>query len=230
MSRPKLFLFDIDGTLLSAHGIPKIVMSRVLANRFPDMRYDYQYDFSGRTDPEIIEYLLKYDKRSGDTHLIDAILTEFAQELELEFARNHKPNLLQGVEEIITNLALRDDACLGLVTGNIAEGARIKLEAVGLHSFFPVGGFGDDSKYRNNLPPIAISRAEMYYKRTFLKKDVWIIGDSIYDIACAKENQLRCLAVASGLTDQEKLSAAQPEFLAMDMADVERILSILLHH
>ena len=228
-TRSKLFLFDIDGTLLSARGVPKIVMGRVLANRFPDMRYDHHYDFSGRTDPEIIEYLLQYDNRSADEKLIASILNEFTIELELEFLRNHKPYLLQGVPEIITHLSDQDRACLGLVTGNIAEGARVKLESVGMHSFFPVGGFGDDSKYRNKLPPIAISRAQAHYQTTFLKEDIWIIGDSIYDVACAKENELRCLAVASGLTGYAKLASARPEFLEQDMANVEQILKILLY-
>jgi phosphoglycolate phosphatase-like HAD superfamily hydrolase len=227
--RSKLFLFDIDGTLLSARGVPKRVMGRVLANRFPDIRYDHNYDFSGRTDPEIIEYLLHYDQHDADEELIKSILDEFVAELELELSRNHKPVLLQGVEEILSNLSALENACLGLVTGNIARGAHIKLKSVGLHTLFPVGGYGDDSKFRSDLPPVAISRAEGHYNTRFLKEDIWIIGDSIYDIACAKENNLRCLAVASGLTGYEKLAAAKPEFLEQDMTNVDNILNILLN-
>ena len=225
----KLLLFDIDGTLLSARGIPKTVMSRVLANRYEDMKYDHTYDFSGRTDPEIIEYLLTYDNRRSDPDLITSILKDFAAELESEFAGQHKPFLLEGVQELILALAELEEVCLGLVTGNITKGARIKLEAVGLESFFPVGGFGDDSKYRNSLPPIAIARAEAYYGRQFKKNDIWIIGDSIYDIACAKHNNLRCLAVASGLTAQAILAESRPEYLKADLSDLENILNILLN-
>jgi phosphoglycolate phosphatase-like HAD superfamily hydrolase len=229
ITRPKLLLFDIDGTLLSARGVPKLVMSRVLSNRFPGMKYDHDYDFSGRTDPEIIEYLLHYDNQNGNRQLIKSILDEFALELKMEFSRNTKPFLLKGVAAIVTSLAKLKDAYLGLVTGNIAEGARIKLESVGLHSFFPVGGFGDDSKYRDKLPPIAISRAEAYYETTFMKKDIWIIGDSVYDIACASNNGLRCLAVASGKTDYSRLEAVRPEFLEQDLSDADKILDILLN-
>jgi len=227
--RSKLFLFDIDGTLLSARGVPKRVMARVLTSHFPDIRYDHSYDFSGRTDPEIIEYLLQYDRRESDEKFIRSILDEFTAELELELSRNHKPLLLQGVEEILSNLSVLQNACLGLVTGNIAQGAHIKLKSVGLHKFFPVGGYGDDSKYRSDLPPIAISRAEGHYEKRFMKEDIWIIGDSIYDIACARENDLRCLAVASGLTGYEQLAAARPEFLEQDLGNVDHILNILLN-
>jgi phosphoglycolate phosphatase len=228
VTRPKLLLFDIDGTLLSARGLPKIVMNRVLVNRYPGMLYDHDYDFSGRTDPEIIDYLLRYNKRRNDSRLISSILEEFVIELETEFIRNHKPFLLEGVEALIKNLAEIEGVCLGLVTGNIARGAQIKLEPVGLLPFFPVGGFGDDSKDRNKLPPIAISRAQAYYTKTFMQEDIWIIGDSIYDIACAAVNNLRCLAVASGRTAYDILAAAQPEFLEEDMSDVDLILDILL--
>ena len=52
---PKLLLFDIDGTLISTHGIPKIAMGRVLKNRFNSFSYDSKFNFSGRTDWEIVE-------------------------------------------------------------------------------------------------------------------------------------------------------------------------------
>jgi phosphoglycolate phosphatase-like HAD superfamily hydrolase len=192
------------------------------------MKYDHSHDFSGR---QIRNHRISvaYDNQNGNRQLIKSILDEFALELKMEFSRNTKPFLLKGVDTIVTRLAKLKDAYLGLVTGNIAEGARIKLESVGLHSFFPVGGFGDDSKYRNKLPPIAISRAEAYYETTFMKKDIWIIGDSVYDIACASNNGLRCLAVASGKTDYSRLEAVRPEFLEQDLSDADKILDILLN-
>ena len=55
---PKLLLFDIDGTLISARGLPKTAMGNVLKKRYNSFTYDQDYDFSGRTDHEIIEYLL----------------------------------------------------------------------------------------------------------------------------------------------------------------------------
>jgi phosphoglycolate phosphatase-like HAD superfamily hydrolase len=226
---PKLILFDIDGTLMSAHGIPKKAMVSVLARRYHTFRYDQMYDFSGRTDPEIIEHLLQYDDREFSITLIKEILGEFCIELEKEFDNGQKPEIHPGVERLIQKLDGIANVFLGLVTGNVSEGARIKLEAVDLHKYFPIGGFGDDSKDRNDLPPIAKKRAEIHFNKLFELKNIWIIGDSIYDIKCAQKNELRCLAVSTGKTSKDDLFAADPEFLENDLSDLDRIHKILIY-
>jgi phosphoglycolate phosphatase-like HAD superfamily hydrolase len=226
--KPRLLLFDIDGTLLSARGIPKTVMHKVLSERYDGLRYDNNYNFSGRTDPEIIEHLLEFSDIKFRSEDIDNILLRFAYLLEEEFKNNHQPYLLSGVKELIINLAEIEWVYLGLVTGNTHEGARIKLENVGMLKYFPIGGFGDDSKHRSDLPPLAQMRAEKYYDKKFSKEQVWIIGDSIFDIKCAEMNDLRCLAVSSGVTPTEDLAAANPEYLEDDLSDTKSILKILL--
>ena len=227
--KPKLLLFDIDGTLISARGIPKKAMATVLARRYSTFQYDKSYDFSGRTDPDIIEHLLRYDKREFSDTLIKEILWEFCIELEKEFINGHRLEIHPGVNGLIQRLRTTENVFLGLVTGNVSEGARIKLEAADLHRYFPVGGFGDDSKDRNELPPIAQKRAEIHYDKIFEPEDIWIIGDSIHDIGCAKNNGLRCLAVSTGRTSREDLAAVNPEFLENDLSDFERIHEILVH-
>jgi len=227
--QPKLLLFDIDGTILSARGIPRIVMKKVLSQRFLDFPYDEEYDFSGRTDREIIEHLLIHAQVQFSMNDIDEILVNFAILLEREFKNNHQPYLLDGVENLVNILLATENAYLGLVTGNIAEGARIKLESVGLYENFPIGGFGDDSKNRVDLPPIAQKRAEEYYNIQFSKDNIWIIGDSIYDIECAELNNLRCLAVASGKTQKQVLASVNPEYLEDDLSETKSILNIVLN-
>jgi len=226
---PKLLLFDIDGTLISARGMPKKAMATVLGRRYSTFQYDQSYDFSGRTDPEIIEHLLQYDNRNFSGALINEILQEFCIELEKEICDGHKPLINPGIEDLIERLRVTDNVCLGLVTGNVAEGARIKLEAADLHQYFPVGGFGDDSKDRNELPPIAQRRAEIHFNKIFENKDIWIIGDSIHDISCARNNDLRCLAVSTGRTSREELADENPEFLENDLSDLEKIHEILVN-
>jgi phosphoglycolate phosphatase len=225
---PKLLLFDIDGTILSARGVPRIVMNKVLSRRYKSISYDQNYDFSGRTDPEIIEHLLNFAEVDFSIKDINQILLDFAPALEKEFQNNHQPYLLDGVKKLLATLLNTEGVYLGLVTGNISEGARIKLESVGLSQHFPIGGFGDDSKHRVELPPIAQRRAEEYYGIDFSKSHIWIIGDSIYDIKCAEMNNLRCLAVASGKTSKNILASAKPEFLEDNLSDTQSILNILL--
>jgi len=74
---PRLILFDIDGTLISAHGIPRRAMARVLKKRFPGFKYDYSFNFSGRTDWEIVEHMLSFDRRTVTTDLIFRIFLDF---------------------------------------------------------------------------------------------------------------------------------------------------------
>jgi phosphoglycolate phosphatase-like HAD superfamily hydrolase len=225
---PKLLLFDIDGTLISARGIPKRAMATVLSRRYSKFRYDDMYDFSGRTDPEIIEHLLRYDNREFSDTLIKEILREFCIELEKEFIDGQQPEIHPGVEILIQRLRSTENVFLGLVTGNVSEGARIKLEAADLQLYFPIGGFGDDSKDRNQLPPIAKKRAEFHYNKFFEPDNIWIIGDSVHDIGCAQINGLHCLAVSTGRTSKKDLAAVNPEYLEDDLSDVEKIQEILI--
>lgn len=225
--KPRLVLFDIDGTLLTAHGSPKIAMGRVLLRRYPDFNFDRDFDFSGRTDPEIIEYLLEYDNREVSDALIADILREFCIELDIELAQGEKPELHPGVMELLTKLDAMPDISLGLVTGNVAEGARIKLKAASLDTYFPVGGFGDDSKYRDDLPPFALERAEKYYGKKFPGMNTWIIGDSIHDIRCAQNNRLRCLAVCTGWTSRENLIKENPEYIEDDLSRIDHIMNLI---
>ncbi len=228
MRNSKLLLFDIDGTILSAHGAPKQAMASVLAKRYDRFQYDQTYDFSGRTDPQIVEHLLQHDNRQFTDELIRAILHEFCIELKKVLMNGKKPEIHTGVERLIQEFKENENVCLGLVTGNVSAGAKIKLKAVDLHHYFPIGGYGDDSKNRNDLPPIARERAENYFKQKFSSKDVWIIGDSVYDIECAQKNGFRCLAVSTGKTSKERLIAANPDYLEDDLSDTEKIRSIII--
>jgi phosphoglycolate phosphatase-like HAD superfamily hydrolase len=226
--KTKLFLFDIDGTMIYTHGIPRKAMRKVLNNRYPNFRYDKNFNFSGRTDWEIIEHLLRFDKKENTPEIIHKLLGEFAIVLEQGLKNGKKPFIYPGIEELLKQLNVFDNAYLGLVTGNIEKGAQIKLNAAGLSQYFPIGGYGNDSKYRNDLAPLAIKRAQAHYGIYTEKENTWIIGDSIYDIFCAQHNNLRCLAVSTGWTHYDELKSANPEYLVKDLSDVKSILKILL--
>jgi len=223
----KLLLFDIDGTLVSTHGLPRQAMSTVLRRRFPDFNYDTGYNFSGRTDWEIVEHLMRFDRRPVAHDQIHAILQEFAAELDIVLENGRHPHIYPGVETLLTRLNGMEDVYLGLVTGNIEKGAQIKLRKAGLDHFFHVGGFGDDSNNRDDLPPLAVSRAESYYQTLFDKKNIWVIGDSLFDIRCARNNDLNSLAVATGWTSHNALQAAGPDHLVHDFSSVDDIIEIL---
>jgi phosphoglycolate phosphatase len=224
----KLYLFDIDGTLVHTHGIPRRAMRTVLTNRFVNFKYDDQFNYSGRTDWEIIEHLLGFDHREFTNDLVHELLDDFLLELENQLKNGKKPFIYPGVKELLGILSKLKHIFLGLVTGNIEGGAKLKLNAAGLAHHFPIGGFGNDSKNRNDLPPIAIHRAYEYYDVHIKRENIWIIGDSIHDVFCAQKNNLRCLAVSTGWTHYDELKAVNPEYLVKDLSDTESILRILV--
>lgn len=225
----RLLLFDIDGTLLSTRGIPRRAMAKVLQKRFNSFKYDDEFNYSGRTDWEIVEHLLDFAEIEFPRHInsLKMVFADFAHELETEINNGLKPHVFPGVYELLNYLNNNSGFCLGLLTGNIAAGAKLKLEAAELYNYFPIGAFGDDAKKRNNLADIAIGRANEFYNKSFDKKNIWIIGDSIYDIHCAQVNNLRCLAVSTGLTPRTELEKENPEYIVDDFSNKKEIIHII---
>jgi len=225
----KLLLFDIDGTLLLSRGIPRVSFLKVLKNHFPHISDKTSVKFSGMTDPQIIKQLLQAngDNTPISKQLLKKLFKEFAIELAKNLHLDNPPDVLPGIIKLMDRLQSIPNCHLGLVTGNIMQGARIKLQSAGLYHYFPLGAFGSDHENRNMLPPIAISRAEDYFNKHFKESDTWIIGDSIYDIRCARANNLKNIAVLTGFTPESALKDENPDFLLNNLNDTEKVLSII---
>ncbi len=225
----KLILFDIDGTLVLTGGLAGRLMvesiSRVLGR---PIQWNIR-DFVGNTDRNIIRTLLR---RNGATeamleNLAKNALTMYLQRLREEIRQPRVIRVLPGVRKLLKRLENDPRFVLGLLTGNMQESARMKLEPVGLYRYFPIGAFGDDALKRNELPPFALQRAEKYYRCFFEPEDIWIVGDSANDIRCAHANHLRCLAVGTGISDESELKDYQPDVLLPDLSDTEQVVRIL---
>jgi phosphoglycolate phosphatase-like HAD superfamily hydrolase len=121
-----------------------------------------------------------------------------------------------------------DDVALGLLTGNILEGARLKLRSVGLEDHFKVGGFGSDSELRDDLPAVAIQRANQAWGANFRPSAVVVIGDTPRDVSCGKHGGTRTVAVATGRHDMESLAAEGPDRVLADLSDLRGALDALL--
>jgi len=217
----KLLLFDIDGTLISGRGVPKQVFLDVMRRRYPEFRNGESLQFAGLTDPLIIRKLLGMNDFHAEPNdgVIAEILDDCMKELAVKMNPSNPPRVLPGVRELLNYCRSRTDAYAGLVTGNMALGAKIKLQAADLYQYFAVGAFGSDHWNRNELPPIALKRAQVYFSNSFDAANSWIIGDSIYDIRCAKANGMKCLAVASSVTPATELLAENPDVLLNDLSD-----------
>lgn len=225
----KLLLFDIDGTLITGHGIPKRVAIDVINKRFPEFKNGHEVPFNGMTDPLIVKEILAANNRTIeiDDPIIEEILKDFIKELRIHVNPAAPPGLLPGVESFLKICTEKNNVSIGLVTGNIMQGAKIKLSAVNIYKYFSISAFGSDHWNRNLLPPIAINRATEYFSKSFDKEDIWIIGDSPKDVQCALSNGLKCLAVETGKVEKRILRESGAHFVIRDMSDTDQLIDIL---
>ena len=229
----RLVLFDIDGTLLSAGRVARESILAAVERAYgwtagPNHRDRRRYDFSGKTDPQIVRELVAgtLDRERCEEHLPLA-LALYLEELE----RRLTPGAVvpkPGIPQLLARLTAEPRVTLGLLTGNLERGARIKLKPPGFNDYFPFGAFGSDSADRYALPEIAVRRAHEATGRSFEGKAIVIVGDSIHDVACGRLLGVRAVAVATGPTTREALAAQHPDALLTDFSDVNDAFEAIL--
>jgi phosphoglycolate phosphatase-like HAD superfamily hydrolase len=204
---PLLLLFDIDGTLLRraskehAAALHEAIQTVYGVDTAAIGRGPNQTDAAGRTDLEIARQLLL--RANVSAQRIDDRLADLREAAGEAYARHVPADLSEtvsdGMPALLERLADRADVTLSLVTGNLEPIARLKLEAAGIGHFFArgQGGFGSDSEDRTDLPPIARRRAGTRAAPHPRERTI-VIGDTPRDIACARADELRVIAITLG--------------------------------
>ena len=208
-----LLLFDIDGTLLvratdDHRDAVHAALRRVYHVRDPAAA---RIDPRGRTDPEIARGILLQSGVSADR--IDAGMVDFKRAAAEEYARLCRSDLsefvVSGIVEVLEELGERPGVRLSLVTGNLEPIARLKLDRAGIGRYFErrQGGFGSDHEDRSELPAIARARAGAP-GAPYPRAETVVIGDTPLDIACARADGVRCVAVTTGSYGADDLRGA----------------------
>ena len=215
-----ILLFDIDGTLINTDGAGRQALNEAMQEAFGTVS-DQQVPISGRTDRGIARDMFQLHGVEETARHWELFREAYLRGLR----RNLQPNrgrILPGVRELLEHVAARQDVLLGLLTGNVAEGARIKLEHFGLWEHFPhrenLAGFGDSHYDRNAVAAEAFARARHKAPGVDASR-VWVIGDTPLDVACARAIGARAAAVATGLHGAEELAATSPDILFGDLSD-----------
>jgi phosphoglycolate phosphatase-like HAD superfamily hydrolase len=216
----RLALFDIDCTLIEPHGTAVRAVFAAVEETYGVRGELDGYAFHGRTDPGIMVDLAT---RWGAPAVVAAArrqecLEHYVVHLRAEVAAGGI-EVNPGVRELVTALAADRRVLLGLLTGNVAAGADIKLAPTGLRSLFKVGAYGSDSALRSDLPAIAIARAAALAGRRYCGKEVAIIGDSPADITCGAAEGVKTIAVTTGRHTHGELAALAPDYLFADFTD-----------
>lgn len=218
-----LYLFDIDGTLVDTGGAGMRSLQEASVEIFGHM--GPTLDLAGSTDLGVVAEIHAHFEIEPTAERIDAYFNAYLKRLEWNLANGGFPGkVLDGVVELLSELSKRPGVTLGLLTGNIAGGAASKMRHFGLEAYFPFGAYGCDHADRNLLGPIALERATAHSSRTFTKDEVWVIGDTPKDIACARAIGARCLAVATGRFSEEELAASGADEVAPSLRDAISVL------
>ena len=229
MSAPRLVLFDIDGTLLSASSVFREAIEAALRAVFGSTGPVESYDFSGKTDPQIVRDLMTASGLPAaqiDRGLPGA-LAAYRSELLLRL-RPQDVRPKPGAVALVERLAREPAITLGLLTGNLESCARAKLEPLGLNPYFGFGAFGSDHEDRSELAALAVARALAATGRRFSRKSIVVVGDSIHDVRCGRSLDVRAVAVATGRTSRATLAAEAPDAVLDDFADLDAALAALL--
>jgi len=223
----RLILFDIDGTLVSGRAA-KPAFETAMIETYGTVGDVAAVSFAGKTDPQIARELLR--TVGVDDATIDAGLPELWERYlgHLQERLVDLPmHVLPGVHELLDALEALEDVGLGLLTGNIAGGAELKLGSAGLWDRFAIGGFGSDHEERDELPAVALERARGHWKVTIEAGDAFIVGDTPRDVQCARAGGIRALAVATGTYLATQLVEAGADHVLEDLSVTPDVVTLL---
>jgi phosphoglycolate phosphatase-like HAD superfamily hydrolase len=222
-----LLLFDVDGTLVRCGGAGRRALERAfqdelgIAQALSDVRLD------GRTDRLIIEdaFIARLGRLPDErTAEVERLTERYLALLGEELARaGDRYEVLSGVEALLTAAAASGRLLLGLATGNLERGARIKLEPAGLNGYFGFGGYGSDARERSGLVRRGVERgqaeAERRLGKRFNRDQVLVIGDTELDVHAAREAGVCSVGVLLGSLHRDALQASEPDLLVESLED-----------
>ncbi|HET7469183.1 MAG TPA: HAD hydrolase-like protein [Gemmatimonadales bacterium] len=228
----KLVLFDIDGTLLLTAGAGRRAIVAALTEAVGPVAAFMSIRFDGKTDPQIVSEMLEAagQPEPRESPRVRALCERYVGYLARELERpTSRTTIMPGVHALLERLEAEPDVVLGLLTGNLAQGAALKLRSGGIApERFRVGAYGSDAGHRPALPPIAARRAESIFGRVPHGDEVVIIGDTPADIACGSCIDARAVAVATGSFSVADLEACGPHAVFETLQDTEAVVEAIL--
>jgi phosphoglycolate phosphatase len=220
MMNKVILLFDIDGTLLLSGGAGKECFDRAAYELFQiEKCWQEGYLPDGKTDPFIIEELIESRlERKLSKDEFQAVSKRYLDYFEKSIHASENFRVMPGISDLIPFLAAKENLHLGITTGNFKIAAEFKLKKANLHSHFQFGGFACDSHLRDELTLRGFERAIDHIGTEISKENVFVIGDTIYDIRSGKSIGAKTVAVATGSTPYETLKAEKPDFCFHDFS------------
>lgn len=222
----KLILFDIDGTLLSAGGAGTRSLDLAFRDLFSIDKAFKGIGMAGKTDVQIIKEGLATHNLKAKNGTIPEVIDSYLRHLRSEM-NNDRKHVKPGIRTALERLKQAQGYPLGLLTGNLEEGARLKLGMFDLNQYFPSGAFGSDDEDRNRLLPIAVKRFKEISGLEISFRDCIIVGDTPRDVFCAKPYGAFCLGVATGPYPADELVKAGADIVFENLTDTDAFMNAI---
>ncbi len=221
----KIILFDVDGTLVKAGGCGRRALNKALHKLYGKKDICTQEILAGSTDSENFtkSFFIAVGKKpkAADIRLIEKTYLEHLP-LEVETAvREKRYEKITGVEKLLKKLSSHKNVLVGLGTGNVEMGAKLKLEPSGFLDHFKFGGYGCDGHERHAVLETGVKRAEKVLGAEIRASQVYIIGDTEKDVLAGKIGGYHTAAVTAGYGCAEEIMRSAPELLMSDFSELD---------
>ena len=215
----KLLLFDIDQTLVNTGGAGLRALNRACQQLFQIEHAMDGISPHGKTDPAIVREILRVRLKNHSPSSVEiaTVLESYLSFLEDEVRLSPTYRVLPGIVALLEHVVAHHGAVLGLATGNIEMGGRVKLERGDLNRYFESGGFGSDAEDRSELVRKGAERAARKNGGTFRPDYTFVIGDTPLDIEAGRRAGFKTVGVATGSYSVERLLEAGATFAVSDL-------------
>jgi phosphoglycolate phosphatase-like HAD superfamily hydrolase len=227
----RLVLWDIDGTLVRVGPAGRNAIESGAA-RVAGLTEVPFVQMGGKTDPQIVREIFTLAQLAE--HHIEDLLPRAIAEVEAALAAEEESirrdgRVMPGVGALLERLAATEGVRQTVLTGNVVANAAVKLAAFGLERFLDVeaGAYGSDDADRTRLVPIARERVGRLRGEQYLPGEVWVIGDTAHDLACARAAGARCLVVGTGFDGYDAVRDLPADAILEDLSDTDRVVKIL---
>jgi phosphoglycolate phosphatase len=220
----KLFIWDIDGTLIRGNGSGRIAMNRAFERLYGIKDGFENMYLAGSMDVNTIYTV--FAKNNIELDELDRYLAVYYEELQLVLCEG-RSKLLPGVQEVLDKACASGTIYHAIGTGNVERGARIKLEQFHLNFYFPVGGFSDKPMERFEMIQSGIRKAQNYYGIDFKPECIVVIGDTVRDVEAGMLCNVATVSVATGGDSFETLQKVNPGRVLNDLSDYNRFFELI---
>jgi len=215
----RVWLFDIDGTLLVTGGAGQDAAVLAIEDAFQIPASRQGVSFAGRTDRAINQDLFAKHQIAHTRENWDRFQVAYLERLE-QLLEQRAGEILPGVLEVMDRLEALPNTHVGLLTGNVRAAAELKLRRYGIWERFAFGGYGDDHADRAEVARAAHAAAERHVDARVDPASIWVVGDTGNDVYCARAIGARVIAVATGQSDLDTLGSTNPDLLLRDLRDI----------